>query len=162
MLKTLLYVIFLGITALAQTVISHTPPTLHWQEFHAPIFPQEGRMIRLQGHVIVQLTIQADGKVSIQKKMGHPLLMRAVEESLRTSSFKCENCSDSSPVTVVYDFKIAENCGGPGPEQKSEFIDPEHISIVTKPICISGPKATYKKVRGARCLYLWRCALRPE
>jgi TonB family protein len=160
MRKVLLLGVLIATGAVAQG------PSLRWEEFHPPVYPQMARVARIQGQVALQFTLQHEGTVALQKSTGHPLLVQAAEESLKTSKLGCDDCKDLTPIfTVVFDFQVAEHdCRDQEvtPKQRANLNGTNRVSIVVQPECTDDPIVHYKRVRSLRCLYLWKCAMRPE
>ena len=133
-----------------------------------PAYPPLARQAQLGGDVEVKVAIRKDGSVeSAEATTGHPMLKQAALDSAQNSKFECRDCDE--PVTsysMVYTFKAGENlglCDEPKYElmqhSKSELKQAQdHITLVAGPICYQVYNATIrKKVRSAKCLYLWKC-----
>ena len=93
-------------------------------------YPPVARMARIGGDIVIVASIDSEGKVSVPVlPPGHPLLVRAAEENIRTWRFQ------SGPITelrVTYHFKIE---GEPTYSQSSlcKFDFPDSVTIVTTP-----------------------------
>ncbi|HZI57425.1 MAG TPA: energy transducer TonB [Verrucomicrobiae bacterium] len=115
-------------------------PGLRWGEFHAPVYPQMARIAHICGHVVLQITVQPDGTVTVQEIEGHPILVQAARDSVQKSKLICEGCGDEPHTFYVkYEFKITDP-----PRQ------PSSAAATPAPIRRS-------RVRSLRCMYLWRC-----
>jgi TonB family protein len=113
-------------------------PSLRWDELHEPVYPQMARIAHIRGRVVLDVTLQPDGTVTIQDVSGHPILVQAVRDSIQKSKLICEDCSgEPHTFSLVYEFKMA---------------DPPPPPAVQ-------PRAIRRyRVRSIRCMYLWRCA----
>jgi len=114
-------------------------PSLRWEEFHEPVYPQMARIAHISGRVVLEVTLQPDNSVTIQDVSGHPILVLAARDSIQKSKLSCENCGqEPHTFSVTYEFKI---------------IDPP-----PQPVRSALPPMThYYRVRSIRCMYLWRC-----
>jgi TonB family protein len=140
-------------------------PKLRWTEFHPTVYPPMPRIANLDGTVTVEITIEPDDTVSLQKSTGHPILVQAAEESLKLSKFACDSCSQrATPFTIVFDFRISSpECGSFGLNSSPMAVldTSTHIRISTDRHCISDPAPVLgRRVRSLRCLYLWKCSTR--
>lgn len=126
------------------------------------IFPPLARMASIVGEVKVQLGIRKDGSVtSAELVSGHPMLKQAALESAQKSQFECRGCGEAvTPYLLTYSFESKDD----GDCCNAQLRMPEvtqrqaHITIVSAKICLCDPGATLtKKVRSAKCLYLWKC-----
>jgi TonB family protein len=139
-------------------------PKLRWMEFHPPIYPPMARIANLDGTVTVEITIEPDDTVSLQKSTGHPILVQAAEESLKLSKFACDSCSQrTTPFTIAFDFRFFSlECGSFGNSSPMAVLDTSnHITISSDRYCISDPAPVLgRRVRSLRCMYLWKCATR--
>jgi TonB family protein len=108
-----------------------------------PAYPPLARQARIGGDVKIQLEIRLDGSVASAKVIsGHPMLKQAALESARKSTFECERwasgvfvvgCQDAlAPLTLTYTFGFRDDGG-----------DIDLCGI--------------KRLRSAKCLYLWKC-----
>lgn len=142
-----------------------------------PFYPPLARQARITGDVELTIEVREDGSVqSAIVVSGHPLLKQAALDSARQSQFKCLKCSAATtPLRLVYTFQLAgtESCctatesstKNDQPDQVTPRViqSGNHVTLVDRPACICDPVATVtgKKVRSAKCLYLWRCGFAP-
>jgi TonB family protein len=104
-----------------------------------PVYPQMARIAHIQGRVTVELTLQPDGDVVIEKATGHPILVQAAKESLQQSIFSCEGCGDQPHTfSLNFDFEITDDA--------APIIPPAPASARLP-----------HRVRSIRCVYLWKC-----
>ena len=82
----------------------------------APIYPSIARMARVQGDVIIRLSIAKDGTVQTAAILsGPPLLTPAALESAKASIYECLTCTARMSHTITYHFDLQE-----GKDQKKE------------------------------------------
>jgi TonB family protein len=134
-------------------------------ELFPPAYPPPARQTRIAGNVHLERKIRPDGGVSsLEVVSGHPLLTQAALESAKQSHFRCTNCSEnliSYRLVYTFQFVDTEHCCSttladlPKPSQSEN-----HITVVTRPMCLCGPAETPTKVRSIKCLYLWHCSVR--
>jgi hypothetical protein len=118
-------------------------------------------MANINGEVKIRLTIRQDGSVeSADVISGHPMLKQITLDSARQSLHECNNCGAPTPYSLTYTFVIRDDgdyCNGLSRAPKVTQSD-GHITIVSAQTCICDPVAKIgRKVRSAKCLYLWRC-----
>jgi len=126
------------------------------------VFPPLARMANIFGEVRIQVAIRKDGSVaSAELVSGHPMLKQAALESAQTSQFECRGCSDAvTPYLLTYTFEIKDdgNCCDAHSHAPEVTQAQAHITIVSTKFCICDPSSTLtKKVRSAKCFYLWKC-----
>jgi TonB family protein len=127
------------------------------------IFPPLARMTNIDGDVKVELAIRKDGSVeSAVLFSGHPMLASAALDSARQSQFECKGCTETlTSYLLTYTFRIKRNgdcCGGLG-VLPVVSLSAGHVTIERAEVCICDPEVTItRKVRTAKCLYLWKCA----
>jgi TonB family protein len=117
------------ISLLLLTAIPQAQPRVpvHVESF---AYPPVARMARIAGDIVVLASIDSEGKVSVPVlPSGHPLLMRAAEENIRTWRFQNGLVTK---LRVTYHFKIE---GEPTYSQSSlcKFDFPDSVTIVTAP-----------------------------
>lgn len=124
---------------LTAAVAQEQGPSLQWEEFHEPVYPQMARIAHIYGRVTLEITLQPDGTVTIQDVSGHPILVQAARDSIQQSKLSCEGCGkEPHTFSIVYEFKIQDRRPPPAPAQPLRAV-------------------RRYKVRSIRCLYLWRC-----
>lgn len=138
-------------------------PTL--TRLHDPVFSPLARTARIQGDVDLVVGIRQDGSIeSVKIVRGVAMLNQSAKESAQQSEFVCRECTDAvTSYSLVYTFQYSnENCctsSSSTPPVVSE--SQHHVTITVAPICLCDPAATLtRRVRSARCLYLWKCAIR--
>lgn len=135
-------------------------------------YPPLARQTRITGNVELKLELRSDGNVVSEVAVsGHPLLKKAALDNAQQSQFACKDCAEGMrSYRLVYTFELgptsyctdkAEDSSS-SPEQSYPRLtqSPGHVTIVDQPVgtCDPATTITYKKVRSAKCLYLWRCA----
>jgi len=93
------------IALLLLTVSPQTQPRLpiHVESL---IYPPLARQARIQGDAVLIAQIGSDGSVSIpMRKSGHPLLLQAAEDNLKTWKFQSGEVQE---MEITYRFKLAE------------------------------------------------------
>jgi TonB family protein len=142
-------------------------------KLHDPIYPPVARTARVYGDVKLTLSIRRDGTVeSVNVVSGHPLLKQAAIVSAQQSQFECQGCTDSTSYLMVYTFQLGptiycETTGGASRDIEPEASFPKvtqtrnHVILFDRPVgtCDLAPDL-HRRVRSAKCLYLWRCGVR--
>ena len=143
-------------------------PVLVWDDFHPSAYPRMAQVAHITGPVIVEFTLEPNNVVTIKKSTGHPLLVPAAEETIKTSQLHCINCEDGvTTFAVIFDFAIANHDfaeANANPPFRAKLNGPTHVSLIAEPVWIIDPAAArqYRKVRSIHCFYLWRCKWVPE
>jgi len=137
------------------------------------IYPPVAKQTRISGNVELMLEIRPNGTVaSATVVSGHPLLQPAALESAKQSQFECRNCSEEvRSYRLLYSFELGptEYCTETSDSSKGEQQEPPYprviqsenrVTVVDRPVgtCDMAGTVSSKKVRSAKCLYLWRCA----
>lgn len=138
-------------------------PGLHWGHFDRPVYPRAAQLARIQGKAQIEIRLEPDGKVSVVSSSGdHGLLVEAARQALEGSQLSCDNCNGKSGLFMIdFDFKlIARPSASPCSDNESSAVldSATHITVSTKMPCVYSYGLEVQKVRGLRCLYLWRCA----
>jgi hypothetical protein len=124
------------------------------------------------GQVQMELTIGQDGSVTSWEAIsGHPILVRAVTDSLPQARFACDGCRQQAyRYVLTYEFILPEDrfasaCAelaktGKEPAMPPSTLDSStHVTVrPARAMCLAVDPAT-PRVRSARCLWLWKCAL---
>jgi TonB family protein len=135
-----------------------------------PTYPRLAEAAHIEGYVDVILTIRRDGTVeSAQVVAGHAMLKQAALESAQHSQFDCGSCIEAATrYALKYKFQIVSR-GLPGDCDYSEKQSPAETDTLHHEILVKGwamaicdPAADIRRVRSAKCLYLWRCGTRDE
>jgi len=166
-----------GITALtcavAQALVQNasssnaTQESVMLRELYEPIYPRLAKQARVQGDVVVKLAVKRDGTVEIVEAVsGPPMLMSASLESAKKSKFDCSSCTEALTLSrVVYTFQAVPlqydaNCEViPDARYPQVTQTQNHVTVIDQSVGICDPMSIVK-VRGAKCLYLWRCGHR--
>ncbi len=148
--------------AQASTAVASPQPEVMLTKLSPVIYPPLARMASIVGEVKVQVGIRNDGTVaSAELISGHPMLKQAALESAQKSQFECHECGEAvTTYLLTYSFEANDDgscCDAldrvPEVTQKQG-----HITIASARICLCDPASTLsKKVRSAKCLYLWKC-----
>jgi TonB family protein len=155
------------LAAVAQEFLPH--PT------HLPIptYPPLAIQADISGRVQIELTIGADGTVKSWKVVsGHPVLARAVTDSLPQAQFACDGCREPTySYTLTYQFALPKDrferaCAELAKTGKEPAMPPStqdsatHVTVrPAHAMCMVADPAT-PRVRSVRCLWLWKCGLR--
>jgi hypothetical protein len=137
---------------------------LNWVKFPPPQYPRNAQIAHIEGPVTLKFTLQPENAVSVKESTGHPLLIPAAIESLKTSQLECVDCERLAPgFTVAFDFRVeSHDCRDSGLPTQAKIDSPMHVTVVAQAICTSDPTARYVRTRSFRCLFLWKCAMHPE
>jgi TonB family protein len=140
-------------------------PRLHWNHFQPPVYPRMAQLARIQGKARIEIRLEPDGKVSVVSSSGdHGLLVEAGRQAVEGSQLSCDKCDGKSGAfTIDFDFKlIARPSASPcSDNESSALLGPaNHVTVSIKMPCVYRYGVVVQKVRGPRCLYLWRCAQR--
>ena len=137
-----------------------------------PIYPPLAKQTRIKGDVELMLEIRPNGTVvSAMVVSGHPLLQQAALESAKQSQFECRNCNEGvRSFRLLYSFELGptEYCTRTSDSSKGNQQEPPYprvtqsenrVTVVDQPVgtCDLAFTVSSKKVRSAKCLYLWRC-----
>jgi len=137
-----------------------------------PVYPPLAKQTRITGDVELTLKVKADGSIeSAIVVSGHPLLKRAAVDSALHSQFACKNCGEEvRSLKMLYSFQLGPTSyctEGPPTANSNEkqetyprvTVSLNYVSIIDQPVgtCDLAFIATERKVRSAKCLYLWRC-----
>jgi len=141
-------------------------------ELSRPSYPPLARQTRISGDVDLMLSIREDGSLeSAVVISGHPLLAQTALDSAKHTRFECRKCSETVTSRLVYTFQLEENSSctptkdGPKESKPAEQISRvtqslNYVTVIDQTACIyGGPMGARdsRKVRSAKCLYLWRC-----
>ncbi len=137
-MKTAVLLIFFATDALATNAICQDA-TLTWIVFKEPVYPQMARIAHIQGRVTLEITLQPDGAVAIERATGHPILVQAAKDSVQESILGYEGCGEESHTFMVaYEFRM--------PDVAPQIAPPAPVSA-----------RLLHRVRSIRCMYLWKC-----
>jgi hypothetical protein len=142
-------------------------PSLRWEEFHPPGYPQMARVANIEGAVTVEFTIGPDGAMAVQKAAGHPILVPASVESLKLSKLACDYCGQGAPVfSVVFDFRVAKSeCGDSGMNGSPRAVleGSNHVTITTDRFALTTGSHLQQRKECARSdVYFFGSARREE
>src|SRR6266550_5105408 len=162
--------------SLAQNAVSGDvqPEGVVLTEMSRPSYPPLARQVRISGDVDLMLRIRQDGSIeSAVLISGHPLLAQTALDSAQHSRFECRKCSETvTSLRLVYTFQLVgpNSCctptkDGPKENQPGEQIPRvtqslNHVTVIDQTACICDgipDVGDFRKVRSAKCLYLWRC-----
>lgn len=157
-LKILSYVVLVAV------VLHLQEPQLNWVKFQPPEYPRNAQLAHIQGKVILEFALQVGNAISLQHTSGHPMLIKAAQDSLQMSRLSCENCAEQNALfTVIYDFEVVNHdCNDPDRHTQVTRESRTHIRVVAQSVCTVDPVVRYVKTRSFPCLYLWRCGRRPD
>jgi TonB family protein len=126
-----------------------------------PVYPPLALQARIVGDVELSLSVRQDGSVgSVQVVSGHPLLQRAALDSAHNSQFECRACG--GPLTsyrLVYTFQLGPTvyCAPRDGSYPQVTQSQSHVTLLDEPVGTCDTAAEIRKVRSAKCLYLWKC-----
>ena len=138
-----------------------------------PVYPQLARQTRITGDVRLLLNLRPDGTLeSASVVSGHPLLQQAALDSAEKSQFACEGCSGAITYSLVYTFQLTDlhcpSSNEPSKESSQEekslsqvTQSQSHVTIIAEGTIFCDPGVAFRRVRSAKCLYLWKCAWKP-
>jgi Gram-negative bacterial TonB protein C-terminal len=134
-----------------------------------PVYPAIARAARVSGDVELNVRVRPDGGVDSAEAMsGPPLLYRAAQESAKGSQFECRKCFETTSYKLIYTFQlnplrdcvVGENgeYKDPGPQKAPQVTQSDNrITLIDDPPCSEKCVILGKRVRTARCLWLWHC-----
>jgi hypothetical protein len=96
-----------------------------------PIYPPLARTAKITGKVQVQFTIKAGEVIAAEAKTGHPFLVKATTENIRSWRFPPE-ANGIFTATFVYELRGNETGGTQNP--KIEMQLPIFVKIIALPI----------------------------
>jgi len=163
-----------GVESLAQSETNSNTPQegVLVTKLSPPVYPQLALQARITGGVELMLDIRPNGSIaSAVVVSGHPLLKQAALESAQQTLFECRNCTEGlRSYRLLYTFQLGptEYCAETSNSSKRDQQEPpyprvsqsqNHVTLVDQPVGTCDPAFTItrKKVRSAKCLYLWRC-----
>src|SRR5512146_3068975 len=80
-------------------------PSLRWDDLQEPRYPQMARIAHISGRVVLEITVQPDGTVTIQEVEGHPILVQAAKDSVQKSKLSCDGCgNEPHTFSIRYGF----------------------------------------------------------
>jgi TonB family protein len=139
LLTTQLVVVACSVTSVANAVAQATAvnetqkPQVTLTKLSPPVYPPLCRQARIMGDVKIQVKIRRDGSVdSAAVISGHRLLQEAALDSARKSKFECRGCEAITTYSLIYTFGFRED----------------------------GSDCSVRRLRSAKCLYLWKCGPR--
>jgi len=147
-----------------------TPSGVRLSKLSPPAYPTLARRTWITGDVNLLIGLRRDGSIeSAVIVRGHPLLQQAALESAQLSQFECRGCTETeTPFSLVYTFQlVAPDCSAianPSSSIAEQDRRPraqvsqsnDHVTVIDEGgFC--DPGVRMKKVRSAKCLYLWKC-----
>lgn len=158
--------------SVAQTAANTGTPVDHvvLTKLSPPIYPPLARQARINGEVDLELGIRPDGSVgSVSVISGHPILKPIAVESAQGSQFECSACTIAlTSYLVRYKFELipldhTKDCAALT-DQERNGSPPPKVDLANHEIVVFGkametcdPAVELRKVRSAKCVYLWRC-----
>jgi TonB-like protein len=158
--------------SLGQTVENHDTQMDHvvLTKLSPPLYPPLARQARINGAIDLTLGIRPDGTIgSVLVSSGHALLRPVAVESAQRSQFDCSACRDRlTSYSVRYKFELppldhTKDCATLTDEERKGIPPPKvdlslhEITVFGKVMETCDPAVEIRKVRSAKCLYLWRC-----
>jgi hypothetical protein len=155
------------------TLRAAQPTEVALTKLFQPVYPPIALTARVWGDVDVVLGIGHEGKVeSASVVSGPPLLSQAALNSAQQSQFKCVGCTEAViPYHLIYSFRLGPTtyCTTTTAAPTTQSEEPRssvtqslnHVTVFDTPIGTCDlPIELGRKVRAAKCLYLWRCGVR--
>jgi TonB family protein len=137
-----------------------------------PVYPPLAKQTHITGDVGLALEVRTNGSLeSVDVVSGHPLLKQAALDSAKRSQFACKNCGDGMrSFQMLYSFQLGPTryCAATSETSKSnEKEEPyprvtesqNHVTVIDQPVGTCDVAIDHRKVRSAKCLYLWKCDL---
>jgi len=137
-----------------------------------PVYPQVAKQTRITGDVELTLEVSANGSLeSAVVVSGHPLLKQAALASAKRSQFECKNCGEGVRfLQMLYSFQLGPTryCAATSETSKSDAKEEpyprvtesqNHVTVIDQPVGTCDLAIDHRKVRSAKCLYLWKCGL---
>lgn len=136
-------------------------------------FPPLARAAHISGTVDIDVLVGADGKVeSTQPLSGPAMLQPAALEAARESQYACRGCSAAEHLKVTFVYRILpteppkscdeEPAVAPRPDWDASR---KEATAFAMEMWTCDPaveiKRALRRARSAKCLYLWKCGLRP-
>jgi hypothetical protein len=130
-----------------------------------PVYPRLARQAHVAGDVELKLSVRADGTIESADVISGPAMLRdAALVSARQSKFACHDCSENvGSYRLMYSFQLVPGVYGPDCQVKSDTTYPQvlqsqnRVTVVAQSFVTCDPYETIKKVRSAKCLFLWKC-----
>jgi TonB family protein len=156
---------------LATALVGQTPqvpqrdasePALLIEKLPPAAYPPIARAARVWGEVQISLQIRSDGTVSSAEAVGGPPMLRqAAMDAVKQARFECKNCnSDLIPFTLTYRYEFAPGVPCSPRDNSYPRITSSQVTITVQdqPVWLCDPGGSVsKRVRSAKCLYLWKC-----
>lgn len=98
----------------------------------SPNYPQIARQTWIQGKVTASVLVYRDGTASVAKEgKGHPLLLGAAQENLKTWRFRPNDSAEAIPLDVEYEFLLdTERPTDDSNSASMETLDlPRHVTV---------------------------------
>jgi TonB family protein len=118
------------IALLFLTVSPQTQPSLpiHVESL---VYPLVAYQARISGEVVVMAQIDSEGRVQVPvRPLGHPLLVQAAEENIKTWRFQR---GPGSELRVTYRFRLDGEPRYDYPLSVCKFDLPNSVTVVTPP-----------------------------
>ena len=138
-----------------------------------PAYPRLARQARVQGDVVLKVAVRRDGTVESAESISGPaMLVQAALDSARNSKFDCSSCTEAvTSYRLVYSFQFGPEAVCAKYGVTDELVDQgypqvtqtkDRVILIDQPIplCNGDVMPTPRKVRSAKCLYLWKCGHR--
>lgn len=134
-----------------------------------PIYPPLARQTHIMGDVEITVNVTNDGSVDSATVVDGPLLLtQAALESAKHSQFDCRNCAEGlRSFQLVYSFHLVPascaaesempNTGANSKSYPQVLQTQNHVAITDRAAIICDPAIDRRRVRSAKCLYLWTC-----
>jgi TonB family protein len=95
------------------------------------VYPKLAYQARVIGDVVVLAQIDSEGRVQVPfRPPGHPLLVQAAEENIKTWRFQT---GSGSQLKVTYHFKLEGEPAYDYPSSVCKFDLPNSVTVVTPP-----------------------------
>lgn len=128
-----------------------------------PVYPPLAQTAHITGEVDLTLGIRRDGTIeSAVVVKGPPLLQQSALASAQQSQFECRGCGEAvTSYSLTYTFQLVDKgaCTTTDTLSTEVIQSQNHVTVVAPVVWICDPPS-FRKVRSAKCLYLWRCSSR--
>lgn len=136
-------------------------------------YPPLARAARISGRVEVDVLIGEAGIAeSAQVISGPPMLRPASLQAARQSQYTCRGCSTAVHYRITFVYKVVpteppKDCDKrlPAAPQPEWDASRNEATAFAMEIWTCDPAVeittTFQRIRSAKCLYLWKCGLRP-
>jgi hypothetical protein len=116
----------------------------------APLYPPLARMAKITGKIDVEFTVKGGEVVAAEARSGHPLLVKAATENIRSWHFVPE-ANGTFVATFIYELRGSETAVMQNPKVEMQL--PTFVKIIATPTksscndCEQGAEITGKPIQ---------------